>query len=103
VGYGWIDALKDYAGEHVSDEQMGRAEGRFPFNTPASKEAYLFRSLFEKQFSLASAAQTVPGGPTVACSTPEAILWDQSLQEMNDPSGRAMRSIHQNAYQAGKP
>jgi len=98
VGYGWIDSLKDYAAEHVSDEQMARAEGRFPFNTPASKEAYLFRSLFEKQFPLVSAAQTVPGGPTVACSTPEAVLWDQSLQQLNDPSGRAMRSVHQNAY-----
>ncbi len=98
VGYGWIDAVKDHAAEQVSDDQMARAEGRFPFNTPASKEAYYFRSLFEKLFPLASAAQTVPGGPTVACSTPEAVLWDASLQKMNDPSGRAMRSVHQHAY-----
>ena len=98
VGYGWIDAVKDYAEDHVSDEQMARAESRIPFNTPASKEAYLFRSHFERLFPLASAAQTVPGGPTVACSTPEAVLWDQSLQEMNDPSGRAVRSVHQDAY-----
>jgi asparagine synthase (glutamine-hydrolysing) len=98
VGYGWIDAVKDHAAEQVADEQMARAEGRFPFNTPASKEAYYFRSLFEKLFPLASAAQTVPGGPTVACSTPEAILWDASLQGMNDPSGRAMRSVHRSAY-----
>jgi asparagine synthase (glutamine-hydrolysing) len=98
VGYGWIDAVKDHAAEHVNDQQMTRAESRFPFNTPASKEAYLFRSLFERLFPLASAAQTVPGGPTVACSTPEAVLWDRSLQEMNDPSGRAMRAVHQDAY-----
>ena len=98
VGYGWIDAVKDHAADHVSDEQMVRAAGRFPFNTPASKEAYLFRSLFEKLFALASAAQTVPGGPSVACSTPEAVLWDRSLQEMNDPSGRAVRSVHRHAY-----
>jgi asparagine synthase (glutamine-hydrolysing) len=98
VGYGWIDAVKDHAEEHVNDQQMTRAESRFPFNTPASKEAYLFRSLFERLFPLASAAQTVPGGPTVACSTPEAVLWDRSLQEMNDPSGRAMRAVHQDAY-----
>lgn len=99
VGYGWIDAVKDHAAEQVSDEQMARAEGRFPFNTPVSKEAYYFRSLFEKQFPLASAAQTVPGGPTVACSTPEAVLWDASLQQLNDPSGRAMRSVHEHAYE----
>jgi len=98
VGYGWIDAVKDCARDHVSDAEMVRAEGRFPFNTPLSKEAYYFRSLFEQHFPMASAAQTVPGGPTVACSTPEAILWDKALQEMNDPSGRAMRTVHQDAY-----
>ena len=98
VGYGWIDAVKDHAAKQVSDGQLARAEGRFPFNTPASKEAYFFRSHFENLFPLASATQTVPGGPTVACSTPEAVLWDKSLQEMNDPSGRAMRSVHQQSY-----
>jgi asparagine synthase (glutamine-hydrolysing) len=98
VGYGWIDAVKDFTNEHVSDAEMARAEGRFPFNAPVSKEAYWFRSVFEQHFPLASAAQTVPGGPTVACSTPEAILWDKELQEMNDPSGRAMRAVHQDAY-----
>jgi len=101
VGYGWIDAVKDHASEHVSDAEMSRAAGRFPFNTPASKEGYYFRSIFEQHFPLASAAQTVPGGPTVACSTPEAVLWDKSLQEMNDPSGRAVRSVHRDAYAEG--
>ena len=62
------------------------------------RKAYCFSSLFEQHFPLASAAQTVPGGPTVACSTPEAVLWDKALQEMNDPSGRAMRAVHQDAY-----
>ncbi|MBT8047627.1 MAG: asparagine synthase B [Xanthomonadales bacterium] len=98
VGYGWIDAVKDFTNEHVSDAEMARAEGRFPFNPPASKEAYWFRSVFEQHFPLASAAQTVPGGPTVACSTPEAVLWDEELQKMNDPSGRAMRAVHKDAY-----
>ncbi|NCF63023.1 MAG: asparagine synthase B [Gammaproteobacteria bacterium] len=98
VGYGWIDAVKDFTAQHVSDADMARAAGRFPFNTPASKEAYWFRSVFEQHFPLASAAQTVPGGPTVACSTPEAVLWDEALQQMNDPSGRAMKSVHQDAY-----
>jgi asparagine synthase (glutamine-hydrolysing) len=98
VGYGWIDAVKDFTEQQVSDAEMARAPGRFPFNSPDSKEAYWFRSVFERHFPLASAAQTVPGGPTVACSTPEAILWDRALQEMNDPSGRAMRSVHKDAY-----
>jgi asparagine synthase (glutamine-hydrolysing) len=99
VGYGWIDAVKDFSREQVSEAEMARVAGRFPFNTPASREAYLFRSIFEQHFPLASAAQTVPGGPTVACSTPEAVLWDKELQGMNDPSGRAMRAVHQDAYQ----
>ena len=90
--------MKAHAAEQVSDAEMARASGRFPFNTPTSKEGYFFRTIFERHFPLASAAQTVPGGPTVACSTPEAVLWDKALQEMNDPSGRAMRSVHQDAY-----
>jgi asparagine synthase (glutamine-hydrolysing) len=98
VGYGWIDAIKDFTDDHVSDAEIARAEGRFPFNTPASKEAYWFRSVFEQHFPLASAAQTVPGGPTVACSTPEAVLWDETLQDVNDPSGRAVKNVHQDAY-----
>jgi asparagine synthase (glutamine-hydrolysing) len=98
VGYGWIDAVRDFTAEQVSDAEMSRAGGRFPHHPPASKEAYWFRSVFEQHFPLASAAQCVPGGPTVACSTPEAVLWDKALQEMNDPSGRAMRSVHKDAY-----
>ncbi len=78
--------------------EMARAAGRFPVNTPVSKEAYWFRSVFEQHFPLASAAQCVPGGPTVACSTPEAVLWDKALQEMNDPSGRAMKNVHKDSY-----
>jgi asparagine synthase (glutamine-hydrolysing) len=103
VGYGWIDAVKDHAETQVSDADIARAAGRFPFNTPQSKEAYFFRGIFEKHFPLASAAQTVPGGPSIACSTPEAVLWDKSLQELNDPSGRAMRSVHQHGYAGGDP
>ena len=98
VGYGWIDAVKDFTAAQVSDAEMARAAGRFPFNTPASKEAYWFRTVFERHFPLASAERTVPGGPTVACSTPEAVLWDQALQQMNDPSGRAMRNVHKDSY-----
>jgi len=71
----------------------------FHSTPPPTHEAYLFRCLFEQHFTLASAAETVPGGPSVACSTPEAVLWDKSLQELDDPSGRAVRSVHQEAYQ----
>jgi len=98
VGYSWIDGIRDHAKTEVSARQMRHAAKRFPFNTPATEEAYLFRRLFENHYPQASAAECVPGGPSVACSTPEAILWDASLQELDDPSGRAVRSVHQEAY-----
>ncbi|AZG72958.1 asparagine synthase B [Shewanella livingstonensis] len=98
VGYSWIDGLKAHAAENVDDVQFANAKFRFPYNTPESKEAYFYRSFFEEFFPLASAAETVPGGKTVACSTPEALLWDASLQGINDPSGRAVKNVHASAY-----
>lgn len=98
VGYGWIDGLRDYCNERVTDQQMLTAHDRFPYHPPASKEAYFYRSVFQRHFPLRAAAETVPAGPTVACSTPEAIAWDESLQKINDPSGRAALGIHQAAY-----
>jgi len=98
VGYSWIDGIRAYAKTQVTPRQMAQAAKRFPYNTPITEEAYLIRRLFENHFPLASAAECVPGGPSVACSTPEAVLWDRSLQEMNDPSGRAVRTVHRQAY-----
>lgn len=98
VGYSWIDGVRAYAKSQVSAQQMAHAAKRFPYNTPITEEAYLFRRIFEHHFPLASAAECVPGGPSVACSTPEAFLWDAGLQQMNDPSGRAVRSVHRDAY-----
>jgi len=98
VGYSWIDGLRDFAKTQISAGQMAQAAKRFPYNTPATEEAYLFRRIFESHYPLASAAECVPGGPSVACSTPEAVLWDSSLQDMDDPSGRAVKSVHQDAY-----
>lgn len=98
VGYGWIDSLKAHARERVSDAQMAQAAVRFPHNPPDSKEGWLYRSIFEELFSSPSAAATVPGGKSVACSTPEALAWDASLQGLNDPSGRAVSGVHREAY-----
>jgi len=98
VGYGWIDGVRDFTASHVSDKQMAHAAQRFPLNTPKTAEAYWFRHLFEQHFPLRSAAECVPGGPSVACSSPEATLWDASLQKVDDPSGRAVFSIHKQAY-----
>lgn len=98
VGYSWIDGLKDLAAEKVDDVQLANAKFRFPYNTPETKEAYFYRCFFEEHFPLETAAETVPGGKSVACSTPEALAWDESLQGIIDPSGRAVQSVHDSAY-----
>jgi asparagine synthase (glutamine-hydrolysing) len=98
VGYGWIDALKDHAAAQVRDAELADAPVRFPVNPPTTHEAYHYRTLFERLFPLPSAAATVPGGASVACSTPEALAWDPELSKVVDPSGRAVRGIHRSAY-----
>jgi asparagine synthase (glutamine-hydrolysing) len=98
VGYSWIDSLKAHAEACVSDAQMQSARFRFPYNTPATKEAYLYRELFEKHYPQAWAAECVPGGPSVACSTAAALEWDPSLKNIVDPSGRAVQAVHEQAY-----
>ncbi|MBI4702839.1 MAG: asparagine synthase B [Deltaproteobacteria bacterium] len=94
VGYAWIDSLKAFAGQKVSDAQLAEAVHRFPVNTPATKEAYLYRELFESHFPLDSAVACIPGGPSVACSTSVAIAWDSSFRHNADPSGRSVRDVH---------
>lgn len=98
VGYGWIDALRAHAEARVSDGELADAAARYPYNPPATKEAYLYRTLFEEHFPHAACAECVPGGKSVACSTPEALAWDASLAAVTDPSGRAVRGVHQASY-----
>ncbi|MEG0887314.1 MAG: asparagine synthase B [Bacteroides sp.] len=98
VGYNWIDTLKRVTAQAVSDEQMADAAQRFPINTPMSKEEYYYRSIFAEHFPSNSAATSVPSVPSVACSTAEALAWDVTFQGQNDPSGRAVKGVHEEAY-----
>ena len=98
VGYSWIDSLKALTSNAVSDEQMARAAARFPLNPPRNKEEYYYRSIFEDLFPSQAAASTVPSVPSVACSTAEALEWDASFKNVNDPSGRAVKSVHEHGY-----
>ena len=98
VGYSWIDSLKELACSQVSDDMMKNARRRFPINPPMNKEEYLYRSIFEECFPSQTAAQCVPSVPSVACSTAEALEWDASFKTMNDPSGRAVKGVHNSAY-----
>ena len=98
VGYSWIDMLKQVAESTVSDSQMAEATKRFPINPPMNKEEYCYRSIFEEYFPSESAARSVPSVPSVACSTAEALAWDASFKNQNDPSGRAVKGVHHEAY-----
>ena len=98
VGYSWIDTLRKITAEAVTDEEMRDAARRFPINPPQNKEEYYYRRVFEEHFPSESAAKSVPSVPSVACSTAEALAWDASFRHMNEPSGRAIKGIHESAY-----
>jgi asparagine synthase (glutamine-hydrolysing) len=94
VGYSWIDGLKEHASMQVTDQMMANAKHIYPYNTPATKEAYYYRLLFERRFPQQCARETVPGGPSIACSTAAAIAWDKAWAKNLDPSGRAAVGVH---------
>ena len=98
VGYSWIDTLKDITSKAVTDHQMAHAAERFPINPPKNKEEYYYRSIFAEHFPSDSAARSVPSEASVACSTAIALEWDAAFRNMNDPSGRAVKGVHEMAY-----
>ena len=98
VGYSWIDTLKEVVNQEVSDEQLKNAKYKFPIQTPTSKEEFYYRSIFAKHFPSDTAALCVPQEPSVACSTKIALEWDEAFKNMNDPSGRAVAAVHDDAY-----
>ena len=98
VGYSWIDTLKKMTSEAVTDEQMAHAAERFPINPPLNKEEYYYRSIFAEHFPSDSAARSVNQEASVACSTAIALEWDAAFKNMNDPSGRAVKGVHEQAY-----
>ena len=99
VGYSWIDSLKDLVSKEITDEQMESASKKYPINPPQNKEEYYYRTIFEEHFPSDAAAKSVPSVPSVACSSPEALKWDESFQNQNDPSGRAISNVHKKSYE----
>ncbi|MEI6877312.1 MAG: asparagine synthase-related protein, partial [Spirochaetota bacterium] len=95
VGYSWIDSLKALVEREVSDSDLANAKHKFPVKTPNTKEAFWYRSIFQEHFPNPSAAELVPDGPSIACSSPTAIKWDAAWASMADPSGRAVRDVHE--------
>lgn len=99
VGYSWIDSLKEMVAREISDEQLANAKYKFPIQTPTSKEEYFYRSIFHEHFPSDAAALSVPQEASVACSTKVALEWDEAFKNLNDPSGRAVASVHEDAYE----
>jgi asparagine synthase (glutamine-hydrolysing) len=99
VGYSWIDTLKEVVDEKVSDEMLENAHFKFPIQTPQTKEEYYYRSIFAEHYPSDTAAMSVPQEPSIACSTKIALEWDESFKNMNDPSGRAVANVHEEAYE----
>ncbi len=97
VGYNWIDTLKEMVNKQVTDEMLANAKYRFPIQTPMTKEEFYYRSIFASHFPSDAAALSVPSEKSIACSTPTALLWDESFKNAADPSGRAVASVHENA------
>lgn len=98
VGYGWIDSLRAHAEAEVGDDELARAEYRFPRNTPRTKEAYFYRSIFETHFPGDAPVGVIPEGPSIACSTPTALKWEKSFADNADPSGRSIKGVHNESY-----
>ena len=98
VGYSWIDSLKDLVSKEVSDHNLENASKIYPINTPRNKEEYYYRTIFNNHFPSDASAMSVPSVPSVACSTPQALEWDEAFKNMNDPSGRSISNIHNKSY-----
>jgi len=98
VGYNWIDSLRALTTEAVTDEQMAKVTETYPVNPPMNKEEYYYRTIFTDFFPSKSASLCVPSVPSVACSTEIALEWDAAFKNMNDPSGRSVKSVHEQGY-----
>ena len=100
VGYSWIDTLKEMTAQKVSDAEFAQRAKRFPVNTPVTKEEYYYREIFSNLFPSESAALVVPHEAGVACSTAKALEWDEAWSKMDEPSGRAISGVHNDAYKS---
>jgi asparagine synthase (glutamine-hydrolysing) len=97
VGFTWVDSLKARADAIVSDHQLRSAAHRWPANPPLTKEAYLYREIYDRHYGSRnpSVVELVPSGPSIACSTPVAMRWRADFLQRADPSGR---SIYQQCF-----
>lgn len=98
VGYSWIDTLKKVTAQADSDTEMANGRPPLPDQHASEQRRILLPYHLLRAFSSESAARSVPSVPSVACSTAEALAWDTAFKNMNDPSGRAVKGVHEAAY-----
>ena len=98
VGYSWIDSLKEFTNNNISDFDFNNRKKLYPINTPQSKEEFYYRMIFNKYYLDECSVKCVPYSKSVACSTEEALKWDKKFSKMNDPSGRSIKNVHKNSY-----
>jgi asparagine synthase (glutamine-hydrolysing) len=100
VGYAWINSLRETAEAQITDGMMRGAAQRFPMSTPDTKEAYMYRQIFEQHFPSGTVVNCVPWERSVACSTETALKWDAAFENNVDPSGRAVTDVHSDGYES---
>jgi asparagine synthase (glutamine-hydrolysing) len=98
VGYSWIDSLKEFTNNNISDFDFNNRKKLYPINTPQSKEEFYYRMIFNKYYLDECSVKCVPYSKSVACSTEEALKWDKNFSKMNDPSGRSIKNVHKDSY-----
>lgn len=82
VGNGWIKALKEHAEQTV--HTFDQAAELYPYQTPQTKEAFLYRSIFRDLFGEEGEKTVFYTDQTTACSSESATTWSDTF--VNDPS-----------------
>lgn len=89
VGEDWINTLVSSAEEKVSDEELAAAHKKYPFQTPLTKEAYYYRTIFHMLFNSSGERFVLYDNNTVACSTSTGAEW---CDVKRDPSGNFVKN-----------
>lgn len=88
VGDKWIESLKEHADKVVYLCEFERADKLFPYQTPQTKEAFLYRSIFQELFGKESEKTVLYSNDSCACSSERGLQWNKSFKK--DPSAKGL-------------
>ena len=81
-------ALIRYAETIITDDQFSKRCTTFPHKTPYTKEAYLYRFMFEQFYPYNRLRkECVPYEKSMNCSTEIALKWNEKMTDTWDPCG----------------